>query len=576
MPLPSIIQVFVYCGLLIALTPLLGGFMARVYDGRSRRLSLIERPIYRICGINPEVEQDWKTYTIAMLVFNLIGFVLLFVILRYQALFPLNPQHLPNITTDLAFNTAVSFVSNTNWQAYSGEVSLSYFSQMMGLSVQNFVSAATGMGLAIALIRALVRKPEEGTGLGNFYVDLVRGTLYILIPLSILGAVILAWQGVPQNLSSYTLVHTLESVDQTIAQGPMASQISIKQLGTNGGGFLGVNSAHPFEDPTPLANFLELLYILLIPAALTYTYGVMVKDRRQGWTLFAAMGIIFLVGCIITIYGEVKGNPLLTQYHVDQVASIVPGHEQGGGNMEGKDVRHGVVSSALWSVATTDASNGSVNAMHDSFMPWGGTVQIFNIMLGEVIFGGVGSGLYGILIYCLLTVFLCGLMVGRTPEFLGKKIEGKEMKYSILAIVVLPIGIVGFAAISLWLGTAQSSMLNPGAHGLSEVLYAYTSATGNNGSAFGGFTANTPYHNYMLGLAMLIGRFLVIVPMMVIAGSLAVKKILPPSSGTFPTHGVQFTLLLIGVLIIVGGLTYFPVLALGPIADALSISAVLK
>ena len=576
MPLPNIIQFLIYCSLLIALTPVLGGFMARVYDGRSRFLSWIEKPIYRICGINPDEQQDWKAYTVAMLVFNLIGFSVLFVILRYQALLPLNPQHMPNMTTDLAFNTAVSFVSNTNWQAYSGEAALSYFSQMVGLTMQNFVSAATGMALAIAFIRALVRKPVDGTGLGNFYVDMVRSTLYILIPLSILGAVILTWQGVPQNFSPYTLVHTLEGADQTIAQGPMASQISIKQLGTNGGGFLGVNSAHPFEDPTPLANFLELLFILLIPAALTYTYGVMVKDRRQGWTLFAAMGVIFVVGGIITMVCEAKGNPLLNQYHVDQVASNVVGHEQGGGNMEGKDVRHGAAGSALWSVATTDASNGSVNAMHDSFMPWGGAVQMFNMMLGEVIFGGVGSGLYGMLIYCLLTVFLCGLMVGRTPEFLGKKIEGKEMKYSVLAIVVLPVGIVGLGAISLWLGTGQSSMLNSGAHGLSEVLYAYTSATGNNGSAFGGFTANTPYHNYMLGLAMLIGRFLVILPMMVIAGSLATKKILPLSSGTFPTHGVQFTLLLIGILIIVGGLTYFPVLALGPIADALSISSALK
>jgi potassium-transporting ATPase potassium-binding subunit len=559
------LQFGIYFVLLLVLTPPLGRFMARVYSGEphflTRVFGPVERLIYRACGVDANAEQNWKRYAAGMLAFNAVGLVVLYAILRLQHLLPLNPMKLAPMSPHLAFNTAVSFVTNTNWQSYGGESTLSYLSQMVGLTVQNFVSAATGMAVAIALVRGFARR--SASGVGNFFVDCTRSTLYILLPFALVGALLLAWQGVPQNFDSYTQAHTLEGAQQTLAQGPAASQIAIKQLGTNGGGFFNVNSAHPYENPTPLSNFIECLFILLIPAALVYTFGCMVRDRRQGWALWAAMAILFIGGLVICYTSELSGNPLHAAAGVDPQA----------GNMEGKEVRFGVGASALWATVTTDASNGSVNSMHDSYTPLGGLVPLFNIMLGEIIYGGVGAGLYGVLMYVIIAVFIAGLMVGRTPEYLGKKIEAREVLLCMLALLVTPIGMIIFPALSAVLPSSTSSIQDAGPHGLTELLYAYTSATGNNGSAFAGFNANTPYQDTMLGIAMFLGRFVIIIPMLAVAGSMAAKKILPATSGTFPTHGPLFVVLLIAVIFIVGGLTFFPALALGPIAEHLAMLA---
>ncbi|KAA0569921.1 potassium-transporting ATPase subunit KdpA [Azospirillum sp. Sh1] len=557
----DILQIIVFCALLIALTPVAGGYMARVFSGErvllDRVLGPVERGIYRLCGIRPDQEQHWTAYALAMLAFNLLGFLLLYALLRAQGWLPLNPAGMAPVPPDLAFNTAVSFMTNTNWQAYGGESTLSYLSQMAGLTVQNFVSAATGIAVLVALIRGFARRSARTVG--NFYVDMTRATLYVLLPISIVTALVLVSQGVPQNLDSYTVAHTVEGARQVIAQGPVASQEAIKQLGSNGGGFFSVNSAHPYENPTPLANFVEMIFLLLLAAGLTDTFGRMVGDRRQGWAIFAAMGILFLAGLGVAYWAELQGNP----------AAIAAGLDPAAGNMEGKEVRFGIVNSVLWAVATTAASNGSVNAMHDSFMPLGGMIPMVNMMLGEVVFGGVGAGLYGMLIFVLLAVFIAGLMVGRTPEYLGKKIEAKEIKLAMIATLTLPLGVLGFSALTLVLPAGLAGIQDPGPHGLSEVLYAYSSGTGNNGSAFAGFGANSLYHNTTIALAMLLGRFLVILPVLAIAGGLAAKRAVPPSAGTFPTNGGLFIGLLVGIVLIVGGLTFFPALALGPVVEHL-------
>jgi K+-transporting ATPase ATPase A chain len=555
----DLLQFAVYGVILLACTPLLGAYMFRVFGGERTLLSPVlapvERGIYRLCGIDPERDQHWTRYAFAMLAFNVVGWLLLYAILRLQHLLPLNPQKLPPMTPDLAFNTAVSFVTNTNWQSYGGESTLSYFSQMVGLTVQNFVSAGTGMAVAVAVIRGFVGRGLKG--IGNFYVDLTRSVLYILLPLAIVAAVVLVWQGMPQNFESYVSATTLEGGQQAIAQGPVASQIAIKQLGTNGGGYFNVNSAHPYENPTPLSNLLEVVFILLIPAAYCYMFGKMAKDARQGWAIFAAMSALLIAGLAVTYWAEVGGNPLYAGAPIDQTA----------GNMEGKEVRFGVGNSVLWGVATTAASNGSVNSMHDSFMPLGGLVEMFNLEVGEVIFGGVGAGFYGMLLFVVLTVFMAGLMVGRTPEYLSKKIEAKEVKLAILAMLSTSFGALGATALSLVVPSAAAAVANAGPHGLSEILYAYSSAMGNNGSAFAGLGANIPFHNTALGLCMLLGRYAYIVPMLAIAGSLAVKKTTAVTAGTFPTHTPLFVALLIAVIVIVGGLTFFPALALGPLAE---------
>ena len=561
----DIAQFAVYLGLLLVFTPLLGRFMARVYAGEphvlGRLLGPIERLLYRACGVNPSSEQSWSRYALGLLAFNAAGILLLYATLRLQHLLPLNPMHFGPMSPHLAFNTAISFVTNTNWQSYGGETTLSYFSQMVGLTVQNFVSAATGMAVAVALARGLAR--QSTSTVGNFFVDTTRSVLYILLPIATIGALLLAWQGVPQNFDSYVSVQTIEGAPQTLAQGPAAAQISIKQLGTNGGGFFNANSAHPYENPTPLSNLIEVFFILLIPAALVYTFGVMVRDRRQGWALWAVMAILLVGGLAICYSSEMAGNPLLTALGVDASS----------GNLEGKEVRFGVSGSTLWATATTAASNGSVNAMHDSFTPLGGFVPLFNIMLGEIIFGGVGSGLYGMIMYVVLAVFIAGLMVGRTPEYLGKKIDAREVLLCMLALLIIPLGMIVLPAIGAVLPVSVSSLQDKGPHGLTELLYAYASATGNNGSAFAGFNANTPYHNTLLGVAMFFGRFAMLIPMLAVAGSMATKKAAPASSGTFPTHGVLFVILLISVIFIIGGLTFFPALVLGPIAEHLAMHA---
>lgn len=553
----DITQIIFYLLTLTALAVPLGLYMASVYEGRQKWLKPLEVLLYKIVGTTPEKEQHWKRYTLSLLLFNVIGFLILFSILRFQHELPMNPEGMGGLTWDLAFNTAVSFTTNTNWQAYSGEATLSYFSQMVGLTVQNFLSAATGMAVAVALIRGLKRKNADG--IGNFWVDLVRSTLYILLPLSIIMSLLLAMEGVPQNTGAYVHATTLEGQQQIIAQGPAASQIAIKQLGTNGGGFFSINSAHPYENPTPLSNFFQMLSILLIPAAFCFMYGRMVGQMRQGLAIFAAMAIMLVAGIAGTYWAEKSGNPFMPD-------SVV----QADGNMEGKEVRFGVANSALWAIATTAASNGSVNAMHDSFTPMGGLFPLFLIMTGEVVFGGVGSGFYGMILYVILTVFIAGLMVGRTPEYLGKKIEAREVKLCVIAMLSMPLGILGLGCLSAILPVGLSSIQETGPHGFSEMLYAYTSATGNNGSAFGGFGANTPYQNTMLGLCMILGRYAYIIPMLAVAGSLAAKKQVPVSAGTFPTDSRLFVGLLIGVIVIVGGLTFFPVLALGPIAEHLA------
>ena len=550
----------------------LGLYMARVLNGERTFLDPVLRPverlIYRLSGVDPRQEQHWTTYTAAMLIFNLAGLVLLYALQRLQDVLPLNPQAFAPPSPDSAFNTAVSFTSNTNWQSYAGESTMSYLSQMAGLTVQNFLSAATGIALAIALIRAFARHSVQT--LGNFWADMVRTTLWVLLPLSLIFALVLVWQGVPQNLQPYVDATTVEGASQTIAQGPVASQEAIKMLGTNGGGFFNANSAHPYENPTPLSSFLEMLTILLIGAALTYTFGHMVGDKRQGWAIFSVMAIIGFMGLAVAYWAESDGNPAFDRLGVDMAAAP----HNPAAIWRAKKSAIGIVNSAIWATATTAASNGSVNSMHDSYTPLGGLIPLLNIQLGEVIIGGVGSGMYGIVLFAILAVFVAGLMVGRTPEYLGKKIEAKEVKMTVLALImVLPIGILGFSALGAVHPEGLKGPLNAGPHGFSEILYAYTSGTGNNGSAFAGISANTFFYNLTNGLTMLIGRFLFIVPMMAVAGSLVAKKVVPPSAGTFPTNGGTFVVLLVSVILIMGGLIYFPALSLGPIVEHLLMMA---
>ncbi|MBI1779495.1 MAG: potassium-transporting ATPase subunit KdpA [Proteobacteria bacterium] len=564
-------QIALYCLLIMAFVKPFGAFMARVFTGERTWLHPVLQPVargvYHVCGVDETAEQHWATYVVAMLFFSIAGFISVYAIMRLQSVLPFNPQGLDGVPADLAFNTAASFVTNTNWQNYGGETTMSYLTQMAALTVHNFVSAATGIALAIALTRGFARRSAETVG--NFWVDLTRGTLYVLLPISILVALVLILFGIPQNLGAYTEATTLEGVKQVIAQGPVASQVAIKQLGTNGGGFFNVNSAHPFENPNAITNLVEMWAILAISAALTYTFGRMVGDTRQGWALFAVMGILFLAGVTVAYWAESAGNPAFQAFNVDSASGAL----QAGGNMEGKEVRFGIANSTIWATATTDASNGSVNAMHDSFMPLGGMVPMVNIMLGEIIFGGVGSGLYGMLSFAIVAMFVAGLMVGRTPEYLGKKLEAKEVKMAILAILILPLSMLGLTALAVVLPAGLAGLNNTGPHGFSEILYGYVSTTGNNGSAFAGLTGNTLFYNTTLGLAMLLGRFFVIVPMLAVAGSLAAKKIVPPSAGTFPTHGTLFVGLLIGVILIVGGLTFFPALSLGPIVEHVAMNA---
>lgn len=555
----ELLQIILYFGLLVICMPLLGSYMAKVFDGQSTLLSRLLRPveggIYRLAGVDASHEQNWRGYALAMLIFNLLGFVVLFLLQLMQNVLPLNPAGLANVEPFLAFNTATSFMTNTNWQAYGGETTMSYLTQMIGLNVQNFVSAATGVAIVMALTRGLARR--TATTIGNFWVDLVRCVLYVFLPLCIALALVLVSQGVVQNFNDYTQVTTLAGESQLLPQGPAASQIAIKQLGTNGGGFFNVNSAHPYENPTPLSNFLEMLSILLIPAALTYTYGVMVGDKRQGWVIFAAMLILLVAGLAAMLASEYSSNSVLN------IAAV----------MEGKETRFGIANSILWGSVTTAASNGSVNAMHSSFTPLAGGIALLNIMLGEVIFGGVGAGLYGMLIFVILTVFIAGLMVGRTPEYLGKKIDSWEIKMAILAVLLPSACILLFSALASVTEAGLSSRTNAGPHGLSEMLYAFASGAGNNGSAFAGLNANTPFYNTLIGLAMWIGRFGVILPALAIAGSMAAKKVSPPSAGTFPTDGPLFVGLLIAVILIVGALTFFPALSLGPIVEHLLMHA---
>tara|TARA_R110002072_G_scaffold1162_1_gene9618 strand:+ start:411 stop:2102 length:1692 start_codon:yes stop_codon:yes gene_type:complete len=555
----GILQIILYAVLIMALTPVLGGYMARVFDGSLTVLDRVERPIYRLCGIDAAKEQHWTGYALALLAFNLAGALMLYGLQRFQGALPLNPADLPGVSPDGAFSAAVSFMTNTNWQSYGGETTMSYLTQMTGLTVQNFVSAATGIAVLVALIRGFARAGAKTVG--NFWVDLVRTTFYVLLPISLVTALFLVWQGVPQNFDAYTQATTVEGARQAIAQGPVASQLAIKQLGSNGGGFFNANSAHPFENPTPLSNIVEMTFLLMLAAALTNTFGRMVGDRRQGWAIFAAMGLMFLAGLAVVAWAESQANPAMVAAGMDAVM----------GNMEGKEVRFGIANSAIWATATTAASNGSVNSMHDSFTPLGGLVPLVNMLLGEVIFGGVGAGLYGMLIFVVVTVFIAGLMVGRTPEYLGKKIETKEVKLAMVAILIFPLGVLGFGAVSLLAG--PGAIQDAGPHGLSEVLYAYASATGNNGSAFAGFGAGTPLNNTLQGIAMLLGRFVVIIPALAIAGAVAAKKTVPPSAGTFPTHGWLFVVLLVAVILVVGGLTFFPVLALGPVIEHLLLGA---
>jgi K+-transporting ATPase ATPase A chain len=580
------LQLAIYFLALLAITKPLGLFMAKVFSGERTFLTPVigpvERFIYRLCRVDASEEHHWTTYTVAMLAFNLAGLLVLYGLQRLQYYLPLNPQELTGVKADSAFNTAVSFASNTNWQGYGGETTMSYLTQMAGLTFQNFVSAATGIALAIAFVRGIARR--EAKSVGNFWVDMPRASLYVLLPLSLVGALLLVSQGVIQNFSPYTKATLVEPqqvettgadgktttetrTEQIIAQGPAASQIAIKQLGTNGGGFFNVNSTHPYENPTPFSNFLEMLAILAISSGLTYTLGRMVGNQRHGWAIFWAMALVWLAGVFVTYYYEARGNPIFNQYGVAQAAVETQGQQQAGGNMEGKEVRHGILNSTVWATATTVASNGSVNSMHDSYTSLGGMIPLVNILLGEVIFGGVGAGLYGMLVMMVLTVFIAGLMVGRTPEYLGKKIEAKEVKLAMLYALIFALSILGFTAVACLIDPGLSSRNNLGPHGLSEILYAYTSGTGNNGSAFAGLNANTPWYNTTNGLAMLIGRYLMIIPMMAIAGSLAAKKTSPPSAGTFPVHTPMFVVLLIGVILIVGALTFFPVLSLGPIVE---------
>jgi potassium-transporting ATPase potassium-binding subunit len=553
MSINDILQILAYVIALIVLAPILGQFMARVFTGKphllSRPLGWLERTTYRLCGVRADQEMSWRRYATSLLWFNGLGFLIVFILQITQHWLPMNPQQLPDVSWVLSFNTAVSFMTNTNWQSYAGETTLSYLTQMAGLTVQNFVSAATGIAVFLALTRGILRKTTSV--IGNFWVDMTRSIVYVLLPLSVILGVALLSQGVVQTLSPAVTVTTVEGQSQDIPLGPAASQVAIKQLGTNGGGYFNANSAHPLENPTPVSNFLEMLALLLIPAALTFTYGKMVSNRKHGWIIFAVMFSLWFGGLALSLYGEYSSNPSVGLNT----------------NLEGKETRFGTVNSVLWSVSTTAASNGSVNAMHSSLSPIAGGVAMFNIMLGEIIFGGVGAGMYGILLHVLLTVFLAGLMVGRTPEYLGKKIEAREIQMTILGILIPNAVILLGAGVACVLPIALSSLANQGPHGLSEILYAFSSAAGNNGSAFAGLNANTDFYNIVLGIAMLIGRFAVILPCLVIAGSLASKKVSPPSAGTFATDNSTFAVLLIGVITIVGALTFLPALGLGPIIE---------
>jgi K+-transporting ATPase ATPase A chain len=553
-------QILVYCGIVVFLVKPLGGYMYRVFSGDRTFLSPIlgpvERSLYRISGTSEREEQHWTTYAAALLFFNLAGFLVLYFLQRLQGSLPYNPAGMTAVEPDLAFNTAASFMTNTNWQNYGGESTMSYLVQMAGLTVQNFLSAATGIAIAIALIRGFTK--ASGKSIGNFWVDMTRCTLYLLLPLCIVLTLVYVYLGIPQTLSAYLEATTLEGARQTIAVGPAASQIAIKMLGTNGGGFFNANAAHPFENPDAISNLIQMVSIFAIGAALTNVFGRMNGNQRQGWAILTAMGVLFIAGVAVCYWAEASGNPLVHALGID------------GGNMEGKETRFGIALSALFAVITTAASCGAVNAMHDSFTALGGMIPIINMQLGEVIVGGVGAGLYGILMYIVIAVFVAGLMVGRTPEYLGKKIEAKEVKMAMLAILCLPLAMLIFTAIAVVLPTGVASMANAGPHGFSEVLYAYTSAAANNGSAFGGLTGNTPWYNITLGIGMLMGRFLVIIPALAIAGSLVAKKTVPASAGTFPTDGPLFVGLLVGVILIVGGLTFFPALAVGPIVEHLA------
>jgi K+-transporting ATPase ATPase A chain len=563
MTLNGWLQILLFCAIIVALVKPLGGYLTRVFGGERTLLSPVLRPVeavlYAGAGVDERREQHWITYTVAMLLFNALGFLTLYGLMRYQDMLPLNPAEMSAVAPDLAFNTAVSFTTNTNWQNYGGESTMSYLVQMLGLTVQNFVSAATGIVLAVALVRGFAR--ASANSIGNFWADVTRCTLYVLLPICVVIALFLIWQGVPQTLGPYVDAATLEGAKQTIAVGPVASQIAIKQLGTNGGGFFNANGAHPFENPTALSNLVEMLAIFAIGAALTNVFGRMVGNERQGWAILSVMGVLFLAGVLAAYWAEANGNDILTAMGL------------AGGNMEGKEVRFGIVASALFAVITTAASCGAVIAMHDSLTPLGGMIPLINMQLGEIIIGGVGAGLYGMLLFIILSVFIAGLMVGRTPEYVGKKIEAKEVKMAMLAILILPLMYLGWTAAAVVIPSAVASMANQGPHGFSEVLYAYTSQTANNGSAFGGLTGNTLWYNVTGAIAMLVGRFWMIVPAMAIAGALAAKKTVPPSSGTFPTTGGLFVGLVVGVIVIVGGLTFFPALALGPIVEHLATRA---
>jgi len=559
MTLNGWLQILLYCGIIIALVKPLGGYMTRVFSGERTLLSPvlvpIERGLYAVAGTSEREDQHWTAYAVSLLLFNLFGVLVLYALMRLQAGLPFNPAGMSAVPPELSFNTAVSFVSNTNWQNYGGESTMSYLTQMMGFTVQNFLSAATGMAIAVGLIRAFTR--ASGKAIGNFWVDMTRATLYILLPVCIVLTLVYVWLGVPQTLGPYVEATTLEGAKQTIALGPVASQLAIKMLGTNGGGFFNANSAHPFENPDSISNMIQMVSIFAIGAGLTNVFGRMVGNQRQGWAILASMGILFIVGVGITYWAEAAGNPLMHQLGL------------AGGNMEGKEVRFGTALSSLFAVITTAASCGAVNAMHGSFTALGGLIPLINMQLGEVIVGGVGAGFYGIILFIIVAVFVAGLMVGRTPEYLGKKIEAKEMKMAVLAILCLPLAMLVFTAIASVLPSAVASVGTAGPHGFSEILYAYTSAAANNGSAFGGLTGNTPWYNVTLGLGMLMGRFLVIIPALAIAGSLVAKKTVPASAGTFPTDGPLFVGLLVGTILIVGGLTFMPALALGPVVEHL-------
>jgi K+-transporting ATPase ATPase A chain len=554
------IQIILYCAIVVALVKPLGWYMTRVFNGERTFLSPVLRPveagIYWIGGVDEKREQHWLTYAVAMLLFHVGGFLIIYGLMRLQAVLPFNPAEQSAVAQDLSFNTAISFITNTNWQNYGGESTLSYLVQMLGLTHQNFLSAATGIALAVALIRGFSRSSVRT--IGNFWVDVTRCTLYVLLPLCIVYTLFLVWQGMPQTLGAYVDATTLEGAKQTIAVGPVASQVAIKMLGTNGGGFFNANAAHPFENPTALSNFVQMISIFALGAALTNVFGRMVGNQRQGWAILAVMGVLFIAGVIVTYWAEANGTTAL------QALGLT------GGNMEGKEVRFGIVASSLFAVITTAASCGAVNAMHDSFTALGGMIPLINMQLGEIIVGGVGAGLYGMLLFVVLAIFVAGLMVGRTPEYVGKKIEAREVKMAMLAILVLPLMYLGWTAVAVVLPSAVASMANAGPHGFTEVLYAYTSATGNNGSAFGGLTGNTFFYNLTLASSMFVGRFFMIVPAMAMAGSLAGKKSIPPSAGTLPTTGGLFVGLVVGVILIIGGLTFFPALALGPIVEHLA------